>query len=91
MSGGKERFSTQLPIGLADAVRATVIELQGEHPGVTLSSFTADALTAAVEGVRAGTFRVATGAPVQLRRGRTLADSTGMTTSLTHTTPQEEP
>lgn len=90
MSGSKERFSTQLPFGLADEVRATVIELQRMQPGVTLASFTADALTAAIEGVRAGTFRV-TGGPAQLRRGRTLADSTGMTTSLSHTTPQEEP
>lgn len=85
----KERFSTQLPRGLADQVRRTVLDLQRHAPGVTLSSFTADALTSAIEGVHNGSFQVTHPDKVQLRRGRTLSDSTGIGTSV-DATPQEE-
>ena len=78
----KGRFSTQLPDGLADEGRGVVLELQRSHPGVTLSSFTADALVAALAGVKAGTFQVTTGSPFRLRPGRGLAHSTGMSASV---------
>lgn len=82
MSVSKERFSTQLPAGLADEVRHLVVDLQRAHPGVTLSSFTADALIVALEGVRTGTFHLSTGSPLQLRPGRSLTHSTGMSASV---------